>query len=141
MDQQKAYYDVALLKQRVLHNQLPQPFQTIQLPVPPGLKTIRNENHRQRLTDRYDKLLQRTKSETIMVHLEIAEIKLQEIQETFDAQMNRIKHGQGSLPVHVRFTPKMIDVVKRRFQLYEKRLSHSYESKLHFFVSAPTVTN
>ncbi|CAF2761252.1 unnamed protein product [Rotaria sp. Silwood2] len=88
--------DVAILKQRITYNHLPLSFDTLQIPAPKSLNTIDDRSLRQRLTDRYEKILQQTKSDMMMVYIATAEAKMNENEKKFDAIMVKMKRNQNS---------------------------------------------
>lgn len=127
-----AKMDVELLKQRVAHQQISSFFDSSQLPAPPTqLKTIQNESIRQRLTYRYEQLLQRMKSEMIVLHIRTAEVKLEEYTKQFEVDLKS--------STTTGFTQAMSNIMDRRFKLIEQRLEFLYTLKVRFFVKAPTV--
>ena len=50
-------FDLAILKQRVAYNHLPNSFDSLQIPLPILITTANNETIRQSLTDRCEKSL------------------------------------------------------------------------------------
>ena len=131
-EQLTAKFDLLILKQRLIHQHLPQSFQSIQLPIPPDLETILHENNRQRLKDRCQKVLQQVKSEMMLVYLETAETKMNEKQRNFDSLMHQLRD---------KLTPNMLHLLEQRFTLFDTQLKEMYELKIRFFVKAPTVKN
>ncbi|CAF3376490.1 unnamed protein product [Rotaria sp. Silwood2] len=140
-EKETAKFDVAILKQRIVYNHLPQSFESLQIPAPISLDTITDTYIRQRLTDRYEKILQRTKSEMMMVYIATVETKMNEYQKKFDIDLAKMKENQHTDPSDKKLTRTMLDIMERRFKNINERLMCLYKLKLRFFVKAPTVKN
>lgn len=134
-------FNVLILKQRLIHQHLPKQFQSIQVPIPTDLETIIHENTRQRLKDRCDKILQQVKSEMMLVYIETAEIEMKQTERHFDSLMQQMRDRQQNGPIREKLTSKMLDLMEHRFLLFNRQLTQVYESKIRFFVKAPTVKN
>ncbi|CAF4295811.1 unnamed protein product, partial [Rotaria sordida] len=132
---------VAILKQRIVYNHLPTSFHTLQIPVPISLDTIIDTMTRQRLKDRCEKILQRMKSEMMMIYIATAEAKMNEYQKKFDSDLAKMKENQCSDSSHKKLTQTMLNIMERRFKNINERLIYLCKLKLRFFVKAPTVMN
>ena len=128
-----------MLKQRVFHKQLPDVLNALKLPMPPLMGTIVNENSRSSLRNQYERIIQQTKSDLMMVHIAAAEAKMREYQAEFDRTMYRMEQGQHEPLSDRRLSSMMIDIMYRRFKLIDERTKHLYNLKVNFFVKAPTV--
>lgn len=140
-EKEQAKLDVAILKQRIAHKHLPKSFDSLQIPKPIDLNTIRDIHVRQRLNEQCQKILERTRSDMILIYIAMAETKLNECYEKWNRAMNEFKQ---SLKIDMPFETldqKMIDIMYRRFKNLDERLLKLYNLKLHFFDVAPTVTN
>ncbi|CAF1290998.1 unnamed protein product [Rotaria sordida] len=137
-EKETAKFDVAILKQRIVYNHLPTSFHTLQIPVPISLDTITDTMTRQHLKDRCEKILQRTKSEMVMVYITTAEAKMNEYEKRFNTDLAKMKENQCSGPSHKKLTQTMLNIMERRFQNINERLTCLYKLKLRFFVKAPT---
>ena len=134
-------FDVAILKQRVAYNHLPNSFDSLQIPPPILITTVNNESIRQRLTDRCEKSLQRTESDMIAIYIATVEAKLNEFKMKFDTDLAQMKQYQRSGAPHKKLTGTMIRLMERRFLNNNERFTRLYKLKLRFFVNAPTVMN
>ncbi|CAF4225902.1 unnamed protein product, partial [Adineta steineri] len=67
--------EVNILKQRIVHKHLPSSFESLKIPVPIQLDSIRDEHIRQRLTQQCTQLFERTKSDMMMIYIQTAEAK------------------------------------------------------------------
>ncbi|CAF3403989.1 unnamed protein product, partial [Rotaria socialis] len=83
--------DVAVLKQRIAHNHLPKSFDSLQIPEPITLSSINDTKTRQRLSDRCEKILQRARSDMILIYIAAAEAKMNEWKEKFDKDLAEMK--------------------------------------------------
>lgn len=140
-DKEKAKMEVAILKQRIVYNHLPSTFDSLRIPLPISLDTISDERIRQRLTHRHEQLLQRTKSDLMIIYIKTAEAKFEEYRKIFDTDMAQYKENQRSGPSHKRLTRTMIDIMERRFANINERLICLYQLKIRFFVKASMVKN
>ncbi|CAF4263916.1 unnamed protein product, partial [Rotaria sordida] len=140
-EKETAKFDVAILKQRIVYTHLPTSFHTLQIPVPISLDTITDTMTRQHLKDRCEKILQRTKSEMMMIYITTAEAKMNEYEKRFDTDLAKMKENQSSDSSYKRLTQTMLNIMERRFQNINERLTCLYKLKLRFFVKAPTVKN
>ena len=96
----KARCQVALSKQRFIHNQLPSILDSLQVPLPSTLATIQDERIRQRLMDRHQKIIERTESDMMITHIAEEEAKQNEHCTSFDPEMSQMHELQRSGPPH-----------------------------------------
>ncbi len=127
------------MKQRVAHQQLSSIFESFQLPAPPQLETIQDESIRQRLTYRYEQLIERTKSEMMIIHIRTAEVKMEECTEQFDKDLKQFYQKQRLKYGPAKFSQKMFNIMDQHFKLIDQRLQTFLDLKVRFFVKAPTV--
>ncbi|CAF1571120.1 unnamed protein product, partial [Rotaria sordida] len=140
-EKETSKFDVAILKQRIVYNHLPQSFESLKIPPPISFDTITDTMTCQRLKDRCEKILQRTKSEMMMIYVTTAETKMNEYEKKFDTDLAKMKENQCSGPSHKKLTQTMLNIMERRFKNINERLICLYKLKLRFFVNAPTVKN
>jgi hypothetical protein len=140
-EREKARCQVAISKQRIMHNQLPNTLDALQVAPPSTLNTIQDEHIRQRLMDRYQKLMERTKSDMMIIHIAAEEAKENEHRTNFDLKMSQMNELQRSGPPHKKLIRTMLDVLDRRFRNINDRLEQLYKLKIRFFVKAPMIKN
>ncbi|CAF1570267.1 unnamed protein product, partial [Rotaria sordida] len=140
-EKETSKFDVAILKQRIVYNHLPQSFESLKIPPPISFDTITDTMTCQRLKDRCEKILQRTKSEMMKIYITTAEAKMNEHEKKFDTDLAKMKENQSSDSSHKKLTQTMLNIMERRFQNINERLTCLYKLKLRFFVKAPTVKN
>ncbi|CAF3713728.1 unnamed protein product [Rotaria sp. Silwood1] len=140
-DKEMAKLEVAILKQCVIHNHLPKSFQSLDIPTSISLNSINDLRIRQRLYEKCQKILQRTKSEMMLVYIDLAETKMNETKEKFNKVRIDMQHIQHSGPPTKRLTENMISIMEKRFKNINERLLHLYKMKLHYFDVAPMVKN
>ncbi|CAF1665182.1 unnamed protein product [Adineta ricciae] len=133
--------EVSLLKQYVVKNYLPDYLRKFQLPKLDAIDTIADPNMRQRLTDRYEKILQRTVSDIMSVQISTAEIQKEQTQKKFDNDMATFKVNQVHGPVYNKLTKVMCDVMHKCFTNQSQHILTVYKLKLRFFGCAPTEMN
>ncbi|CAF4772188.1 unnamed protein product [Rotaria sp. Silwood1] len=140
-DKETAKLDLAIMKQRIVYNHLPKSFESLRIPAPISLETVTDRTIRQNLLDRCEKILQRAKSDMMMVYTTTAEAKLDQLDKKFDSEMTRMKQNQRSRVSHQILTETMLEILERRFKYINEHLMRLYKLKLRFFVRAPTVKN
>ena len=131
-----------MLKKRIAHNYLPDGFNSFQIP-PTVVELVNrnNENTRQRLTDRCEKILQRTKSDLMAVYTIAADNKMNEYTMKFDTDMAQLNEDQRSGPIHAKFTEIMLKSMERRLKNIAERFEYRQNIKFGFFVQAPMIKN
>lgn len=133
--------EVAILKQRLLHNHLPKSFESLQIPASIELNKINDPKLRQQFSEKCKKILQRTKSDMMIVNVAIAEAKVKELTEKFDKDMHDMRDNQLIAASHQRFSQQMMSIMEQRFKILNERLLCLYKLKLRFFELAPMAKN
>jgi len=136
-DKEKSKYEVAILKQRLLYQHLPDSLNSLQLPLPShsafsSLDAIINLQSRQNLLDRYKNIIEQTKSKLMSFYIDIAEVKMQECQMKFDKTIVRMRPDQRSTMNTQRLSPPMLKLVEQRFKNIDERLEHLFNLKIRF---------
>ena len=121
-----------LLKQHVFYKEYPDTFDSVRLPCPIDLQSINDLSIRHALHHRYQRIVQQTKSDLILIHVAVAEAKLRQCY----AHLKRIENDPSD---DQRLTSEMMIVMQRRFKDYEERMYRLYNLKMNFFVKAPAV--
>ena len=140
-EKERVKCEVAMLKQRLAYNHLPALFNSLHVPAPISLDTINNENMRQRLQDRYEKILQRTKYDMMLVYVMTEETKLTEMKVKFDADLSQMKEYQRTGASFKKLTESMIRIMGEGFKNIDERFHSLYQLKLRFFEHAPMIKN
>ncbi len=134
-EKEKSKYEVAMLKQRLLYHYLPEPLNSLQLPLPQppfSLDAITDQKSRQNLFDRYKKIIEQTKSEMMALYIAIAEVKMHECELKFNKDRVQMRPDQRSTTSDRRLSQPMIDLIERRFKNMDERLQYLYKSKMRF---------
>lgn len=135
-DKEKSYYEVAMLKQRLLQNFLPEPLHSLQLPLPSStsasINTISDPTSRHNLLEQYTKIIKQTKSEMMTLYITIAEVKMRECQFQFDHDILQMRPNQRLTTIDRCLSELMIAIVERRFKNIDERLKYLYNLKLRF---------
>ena len=136
---ERANIEVKMLKERVVHQQIAPILGSFQISTPADMQTIQDDTTRQCLTYQYEQLLQRTKSELIVIHIRIAEAKANELLKQFDNdqkeffQKLRASYSESSMK------KTLANLMNSRLNVIEQRLQTLLNLKVRFFVKAPTV--
>ena len=131
--------DAALLKQRLAHQYFADLFRTFHMPVPRAFASITSSEMQQRMTTRFEQFSQRTQAELMTIHIRTAEVKADECQQKYDAEVKHFERDQRDIHAHAKLTEAMHFIMKTRFKYTEKRLHTLFELKVRFFAKAPTV--
>ena len=126
---------VTIEKQRLVYSCLPHSFNSLDISSSFSFDKVQDKYTRQRLTERYDKALQQTKSDMMLVSVAVAEAKMDETQKKFDDERSTIKNDQQSGSVYKKLTSTIMYILEQRFHNIERHLIHLYQLKLPFFWS------
>lgn len=141
-EREHSKFEVLLLKQRLVHRRLPKSLESIELPMPDNwLALIDNSNQRQLVKERHKKLIEHTRTATLTLHIQIAEIKMNEKQMTFDRSMNQMRENQATRPDQEILDEHMLETMEERFRLIFQYLQRLFQLKMNFFDKAPTAMN
>lgn len=132
---------VAILKQRLVYNHLPSSFESLHIPEPISLHTIESDTIRQRLSEQYHKVLQRTKSDMLHVYITTEQAKADQCTNRFNEYYEEIKENQRHGSKDIKLTSTMWHLLQRRLANINKHIIHLYNLKIDFFAKAPTVKN
>jgi hypothetical protein len=122
----------------VLLNQLPESLKSIKISLPPLIDTVNDIYIRQRLQDDHRKIIEQYKSEMMTVFIKIAEAHMAETQKLFDKEMAKMCQDDQSLPVHLRFTQIMLNLIESRLANMNEKVQCIYKYKMyHFFDKDP----
>jgi hypothetical protein len=130
---------VALLKQRVVHNDLPESINTLQIPPPSSFHTSSDKESHQYLSNRYVKIIDQAKSDMMSVYIATAEAYMHECQVKFDTQLAQMKEDQHSGPTERRMSQQMIKAMKRRYKNLTDHFQYLHDLKVCVFTKNPAV--
>jgi len=139
LDKEISKMEMDLLKQRVAHQQVSNIFDSLNIPAPSTLATIDDQTIHQHLIYRYEQLVQRTKSELLILHIRAAEVKMEACAKNFDVDYKEFYQKQRTDFSEGKFTPAMLNIMEQRFKNIDERLKTLYDLKIRFFIKAPTV--
>ena len=132
---------VAILKQRLLYNHLPESFESLHIPEPITLDTIHSGTMRQRLSEQYYKVLQRSKSDMLRVYIATEQVKADQYISEFDRCYEEMKEDQRTGLSHKKFTPTMRQLFQQRLTNVNQHIKYVYKINIDFFAKAPTGKN
>lgn len=133
--------NVAVLKQRLFYNHLPSSFESLHIPEPISLHEIASSTVRQRLSEQYHKVLQRTKSDMLQVYIATEQAKADQCMAEFNEYHEKVKENQRIGLTGVKLTSTMWHLVQRRLTNVNKHIITLYNLKIDFFAKAPTGKN
>ena len=124
---------MALLKQRLTYNCLPESLANLQLPLPlppSSMDTIQDKTIRQNLFDRYTKIVQQTKSDMMSLYITVAEVKMSECQSKYEKDSKCMRPNTRSMSIYLRLSEAMLDLLEQRFKNMEQRFEYLYNLKI-----------
>lgn len=133
--------NVAVLKQRLVYNHLPSSFDSLHIPEPISLHDIESRAVRQRLSEQYHKVLQRTKSDMLHVYISTEQAKAEQCLNRFNEYYEEAKENQRTGVTGVKLTTTMWHLLQRRLTNVNKHIIYLYNLKVDFFAKAPTDKN
>ncbi|CAF1097680.1 unnamed protein product [Adineta ricciae] len=133
MNKETSRIEVAILKQRMVHQHLPSTFESLQIPTPIALDAIQNEHIRECLTQQCTRLFERTKSEMMFIYIQAAEAIYEEHRKKFDTNMQNYEADQRSGVTSRKLTNSMASILNQRFKHINEHITHLYNLKLRFF--------
>ena len=122
-----------------MYKKLPTSFKSLQLS--DTFDTINDVNIRQRLSNRYEKIIQQIKSDLMAVVIAATERKMYESQKKYDLAVAQMWRDNRKLPPDQQLTQTMVDLIERRAKNISEQVKCLYDFKMkhHFFVNAPTM--
>jgi hypothetical protein len=128
------------LKQRIFYKQLPNSFDTIQVPPPLSIDTIKDSNLRRYLSTRCEKIIEKTKADMMAVYITAAEYEMYESQYKCDTATDLLKKRQRDGYADQYLPDRMHDLLNERLKMIPQRVKYLYNMKVHFFAKAPAAT-
>lgn len=132
VEYEKSKMNVDILKQHVFYKVFPVAFDSFRVPLPSQMDFIADTSLRETFHNRYERIIQQTKSDMMSIHIAVAEAKMRQCRHDLKSQ-DDLYNNQG-------WTNEMISLKQRRFKDYEERILRIYNLKMNFFVKAPTVS-
>jgi hypothetical protein len=111
--------------------------------LPRSITTISSSVIRERLSERYIRIIQRAKADLMDVLTSAAEAKKVDCENNFHQETAEIWKNQRAMPVQERLTPLMLKIIEQRQKNIVECLKYIYDLKDKFFLKAtppPTTT-
>lgn len=108
--------------------------------LPSYIQSIEDRHVRQRLSYRYERILQETKTNMIFLLIQSGESKLRSCQQAFDDAMANIWKQHRQTSVEQRLNQTMIEFIDHRLKNITERFQMIHQYRLqYFFWQAPTI--
>ncbi|CAF4484495.1 unnamed protein product [Rotaria socialis] len=91
----------------------PKSFDSLQIPEPITLASINDTKTHQRLSDRCEKIVQRSRYDMILIYIAVAEAKMNEWKDKFDTDLDEMKEYLVRGASHKRLHRVMVDILYR----------------------------
>ncbi len=135
-EKEKSKYEVEMLKQRLAYHLLPEPLNSLELPLPlppTSVDSIINSKTRQVILERHWNIVEHTKRQMMILYVMIAKAKMDECQMQLDPILVHIRPDSRSTTTSNQgLTPAMINIVQERFKIIDERMQYFYKLKLRF---------
>ncbi len=137
---EKVKQELFLLKFGALYHQLPKSLDLLEISLPTSITTLADSVLRQRLSNEYQRIIQRAKCDLIKVETIATEAKKNECEKKYGKEIGQIWKDQRQYPMHERITRKMLDIIERRQKNITECLKLIYKLKDEFCLRAPPRT-
>ncbi|CAF1336804.1 unnamed protein product [Adineta steineri] len=139
-DKEKTEQELILLKFGLLFKKLPKSLEILEVSLPTSIITISDSTIRERLSNEYQRIIQRAKADLTDVLRSAMEAKSIDCEKKFELETAEIWKGQRQLPTHERLSPVMVTLIEQRQKNIVECLKYIYGVKDNFLVQAPSTT-
>ena len=120
-----------------LYKRFPKSFDILETSPPSLITTLSDSVIRRRLSDQYQHLIARAKSELLFIYTRASESKRDDTQKKFEQEMTQMWKNQRQQPAHERLTPAMLKIIEQRQKNIIECFKRIYQLKGDFYVQAP----
>jgi len=141
LEKEKAQQEMIHFKFGILFKKLPESLNILEDSLPISITTISDSIIRERLSNEYLRIIERTKADLTRVLTTAAEAKKIDCEKKFIRETAEIWKKQRQLPIEERLTTTMLTSVEERQKNIVECLKHIYELKGNLFLKrTPTTT-
>ncbi|CAF4285090.1 unnamed protein product [Adineta steineri] len=137
-DKEKTEQELILLKFGLLFKKLPKSLELLETSLPTSITTISDSTIRERLSNEYQRIIQRTKAVLTNILRSAMEAKSIDCEKKFEKETAEIWKDQRQLPTHERLSSAMVTLIEQRQKNIIECLKYIYELKDNFLVQAPS---
>ncbi|CAF1471345.1 unnamed protein product [Adineta steineri] len=137
-DKEKSEQELILLKFGLLFKKLPKSLEILETSLPTSITTISDSTIRERLSNEYQRIIQRTKADLTDILRSAMEAKSIDCEKKFEQETAKIWKDQRQLPTHERLSPVMLKLIEQRQKNIVECLKYIYHVKSNFLVQAPS---
>ena len=116
------------------YKKFPKSFDTLETSPPTSIAALADPAVRERLSNDYQKIIQRAKSDFMMVLTRTAEAKRDETRKKFDKEIEEMWRNHRQQPPHERLTPTMSTIIEQRQKNVTDCVKRIYHLKGDFYV-------
>ena len=137
-DQEKSQHELVLFKCSNLYHKLPKSMDILESSLPSSITTISDSATRERLSNQYQMIIQRTKADLTRVLTSATEAKRSDCQNKFDRETAEIWKNQREFTKLEQLSPTMITLIEQRQKNIIACLISIYAMKSNFLLKAST---
>ncbi|CAF1481376.1 unnamed protein product [Adineta steineri] len=139
-DKEKSEQELILLKFGLLFKKFPKSLEILEVSLSTSITTISDSAIRERLSNEYQRIIQRTKADLTDVLRFAIDAKRNNCKKKFEQETVEIRKNQRQLPTHERLSPVMVTLIEQRQKSIIECLKYIYELKDNFLVQALSTT-
>ncbi|CAF1265411.1 unnamed protein product [Adineta steineri] len=137
-DKEKTEQELILLTFGLLLKKLPKSLEILEVSLPTSITTISDSTIRERLSNEYQRIIQRAKANLTDVLRSAMEAKKNDCEKKLERETAEIWKYQRQLPTHERLSPVMLKLIEQRQKNIIECLKYIYHLKNNFLVQAPS---
>jgi hypothetical protein len=137
-DKEKSRQELVLFKLSTVYHKLPKSLDILEGSLPSSITTISDRVIRERLSNQYQMIIQRTKADLTRVLTSATEAKTIDCQNKFDTDTSEIWKHQRGLPKFEQLPSTMVALIEQRQQNIIDCLKRIYAMKSDFLLKAST---
>ncbi len=139
-DREKAEQELILFKFGIIRKKLPKSLDLLEISLPTSITTISDPVICERLSNQYQRIIERAKFDLMNVLTTAAEAKKNDSQKKFDEEIAEIWKSQHQYPIDERLTPTMLTIIEQRRKNIIECVKWIYHLKGDFACKAPLTT-
>jgi hypothetical protein len=126
-----------LFKFDLLFKRLPKSLELLEVSLPTSITTLTDPVLRERLSNDYQRIIQRAKADLLMVLTTASEAKRNDCQRKFDREIAEIWKNHRQFPIDERLTNVMVKLIEQREKNIIECLKRIYHLKGTLFHRVP----
>jgi hypothetical protein len=127
------------LTQRVFYNKSPVSFNFIQISMQTSRDTIitTEGSIRQQLLNKHEKLIQRKKINSMVIHLSRAEVKFFQCRKIFNEELSKMQENHHILVKNQGMPTVLTNLIEQRFKNITDKCRDTYNYRINYYLRGP----